>query len=106
MTGWLATTLLVLTGWLGTTLLVVMNPAFAGAVVAFTGSLNAGAKDGARPAGPFVAGLVKLAGPLGAGLAKPGENAADEDEYGAAAPGSADITWCSAACPLGPADST
>lgn len=94
----------VLTGWLATTLLVVMNAAFAGAVVALTGSLSVGAKDGAKPAGPLVAGFVKPAGPLAAGLAKPGENAADE--YGAAAPGSADITWCSSACPLGPADST
>ena len=94
----------VLTGWLATTLLVVMNAAFAGAVAALTGSLSAGAKDGAKPAGPLVAGFVKPAGPLAAGLAKPGENAADEN--GAAAPGATNITWCSSGCPLGPADST
>jgi len=83
----------VVTGWLGTALAVVTIAAFAGAVAAFIGSLSVGANAGARPADPLVTGLEN-----------PGENAAAE--YGAGAPGSADITWCSAACPLVPADST
>ncbi|MFN2536387.1 MAG: hypothetical protein ABR528_14220 [Pseudonocardiaceae bacterium] len=83
----------VVTGWLGTALPVVMTAAFTGAVAAFTGSFSVGAKDGARPAAPLVARLEK-----------PGKPAAGE--YGAAAPGSADITWCSAACSLVPKGST
>ncbi len=80
-----------MTGWLGTALAVVTIAAFAGAVPVFTGSLSVGAKDGARPADPLVAILEKAAGPLVAGLEKPGEKAAAE--YGVAAPGSTDITW-------------
>ncbi|MBV8992487.1 MAG: hypothetical protein JO287_02020 [Pseudonocardiales bacterium] len=95
---------MVVTGWLGTALAVVTMAAFAGAVAVFTGSLRVGATGGARPADPLVAGLAKPTSSLVAGLEKPGENAAAE--YGAAAPGSADITWCSAACPRAPADST
>jgi hypothetical protein len=94
----------VVTGWLGTALAVVAKAAFAGAVAAFTASLIVGAKAGARPADPLVAGLAKPTGPLVTGLEKPGENAAAE--YGAGAPGSVDIAWCSAACPLVAAVST
>lgn len=71
----------VVTGWLATALREVAAPAaLAGPVAAFTCSLSVDPKDGVRGAGPLVARLEK-----------PEETA--PAEYGAAAPGWADIEW-------------